>query len=185
MHRAKLLELLGRYRTAHPAEDVERFRRFVAGQPRCLERDCFDDGHVTASAAVLNPAGTHLLLTGHAKLGRWLQLGGHADGDGEPLRVACREAAEESGLRVVPVQEAPVDVDIHRIPPHGPDPAHWHYDLRFVLRVDDPRAFTVSDESLALAWVGFDALGAYTREASLLRLAAKAQAVAPARRAGT
>lgn len=183
MHRTKLRVLLARYQERHPAEDVRRFRRFVARQPRCFQRDCFDDGHVTASAAVLNPAGTRLLLTRHAKLGRWLQLGGHADGDGEPLRVACREAAEESGLRVAPAQCEPVDVDIHYIPPHGADPAHWHYDVRFVLRVeDDPPRFTVSDESLALAWVPLDEVGAYTSEASLLRLAAKARALASPRR---
>ena len=172
----KLQRLLARYQERHPAEDVQRFRRFVARQPRCFERDCFDDGHVTASAAVLDAAGARMLLTRHAKIGRWLQLGGHADGDRDPLRVACREAAEESGLRVVPAQRAPVDVDIHRVPPHGADPAHWHYDVRFVLRVeDDAPRFTVSDESLALAWVRLDELHAYTDEESILRLAAKAR----------
>lgn len=177
MHRAKLLRLLADYATRHPHENVAAFRRFVERQPRCFERDCFDDGHVTASAAVLNRAGSHILLTHHAKLGRWLQLGGHADGDADPLRVACREAQEESGLAVVSVRAEPVDVDIHRIPRRGAEPAHLHYDVRFLLRVEDGSArFTLSDESLALQWVGLGEVNVVTSEASVLRLAAKAQA---------
>lgn len=175
--RGELLRLLAGYAAGHPGEDVAPFRRFVERQPRCFERDCFDDGHVTASAAVLNRAGSHMLLTHHAKLGRWLQLGGHADGDADALRVACREAREESGLAVVPVCAEPVDVDIHRIPPRGAEPAHLHYDVRFLLRVADGSArLVLSDESLALRWVHLGAMTAVTSEASLLRLAAKAQA---------
>lgn len=174
---SELLRLLAGYAAGHPCEDIAPFRRFVERQPRCFERDCFDDGHVTASAVVLNHAGSHMLLTHHAKLGRWLQLGGHADGDADALRVACREAREESGLAVVPVCAEPVDIDIHRIPPRGVEPAHLHYDVRFLLRVVDGSArFVLSDESLALRWVRLDEVAAITSEVSMLRLAAKAQA---------
>ena len=61
--RGELLRLLAGYAAGHPCEDVAPFRRFVERQPRCFERDCFDDGHVTASAVVLNHAGSHMLLT--------------------------------------------------------------------------------------------------------------------------
>ena len=178
MHRAKLLRLLAGYAARHPREDVAPFRRFVERQPRCFERDCFDDGHVTASAVVLNGAGSHMLMTHHAKLDRWLQLGGHADGDADLLRAACREAQEESGLAVVPVRAEPVDIDIHHIPPRGAEPAHLHYDARFLLRVRDGAArFAVSDESLALRWVCLREVASVTDEESVLRLAAKALAV--------
>lgn len=185
MHRTKLLRLLAGYAVRHPDEDVAPFRRFVERQPRCFERDCFDDGHVTASAVVLNGVGSHMLMTHHAKLGCWLQLGGHADGDADALRVACREAREESGLAVVPVCAAPVDIDFHRVPARAPEPAHLHYDVRFALRVeDDSERFTVSDESLALRWVGLADVASVTTEESILRLAAKARALVQARSAG-
>ena len=173
---ARFLELLARYARRWPDEPVaRRFTRFVRGQPRCFERDCFDDGHVTGSAVVLDLAGTAMLMTHHAKLGRWLQLGGHADGDTDPLRVACREAAEESGLAVAPLSVEPVDLDVHAIPPHGCDPQHFHYDVRFLLQVAESDRFTETDESLALAWVPLAEVEGVTREESILRLASKAR----------
>lgn len=181
MHRTKLLRLLAGYAARHANEDVAPFRRFVERQPRCFERDCFDDGHVTASAVLLNGAGSHMLMTHHAKLGCWLQLGGHADGDADPLRAACREAREESGLAVVPVCAAPLDIDIHGVPPRAAEPAHRHYDVRFALRVaDGGERFTRSDESLALRWVDLADVASVTTEESILRLAAKARALVAA-----
>ena len=176
MHRNKLLALLARYAERHPAEDAERFRRFVEAQPRCFHRDCFDDGHITGSAALVSADGSRMLMTRHAKLGRWLQLGGHADGDSDALRVACREAEEESGLQVAPLGEDPVDIDVHRIPAHGADPAHLHYDVRFLLTVKTQNhEYRRSEESLALQWVPLQGIQAVTREASILRLTAKCQ----------
>lgn len=173
MHRNKLLALLDRYQARHPDEDLARFRRFVRREPRCFERDCFDDGHVTGSAAVLDCAGTSMLMTHHAKLDKWVQLGGHADGETDPLAVACREAAEESGLAVAPRYHDAVDLDIHAIPPRGDDPAHVHYDVRFLLQVAGSDSFVVTAESLALKWVPLSAVEAVTGEASILRMVAK------------
>ena len=174
MHRDTLLELLTGYARRWPKETVAaRFADFVAGQPRCFERDCFDDGHVTGSAVVLDLAGTSMLMTHHAKLGRWLQLGGHADGEANPLAVACREATEESGLAVAPRGTEPVDLDIHAIPAHGRDPQHFHYDVRFLLQVEGSDRFTATAESLALAWVPLADVADVTREESILRLVRK------------
>ncbi len=175
MHRDKLLTLLTGYAGRYPDEDTSRFRHFVERQPRCFERDCWDDGHVTGSAVVLDSAGTSMLMTHHAKLGRWLQLGGHADGDPDPLAVSCREAMEESGLSVVPIQEDILDLDIHAIPARGPDPAHFHYDVRFLLQVERPGSLRVTHESLALRWVLLDDIESVTNEESILRMVTKFQ----------
>lgn len=174
MHRRGLIRLLEDYGRGHPAESavVERFLAFVRGHERCFERDCFP-GHVTGSAWLVNGAGTHVLLTHHKKLGRWLQLGGHADGETDPLLAATREAEEESGLAVEPVGEAVFDVDIHEIPARGPDPLHLHYDVRFALRCRENEDFRVSDESHDLAWVPLANLSEYTKEESVLRMARK------------
>jgi len=174
MHAAGVIGLLTTYGAHHPdeAETIARFDVFVRSEARCFERDCWK-GHVTGSAWLVDASGARVLLTHHKKLDRWLQLGGHSDGDTDPLNVACREAQEESGLSVVPVSPALFDIDIHLIPARNADPAHHHFDLRFALRVSGDERFSVSSESTALAWVKIDELAHFTTEASMLRMARK------------
>lgn len=173
MNHSKLIGQIEDYARRYPHEDVTRFRDFVHRQPHCFERDCFDDGHVTGSALVLNLAGTAMLMTHHAKLGKWLQLGGHSDGNPDTLQVAMREAEEESGLAVIPVTREILDLDIHAIPAHRADPVHHHYDVRYLLRVRESDAFSSSQESLELRWVSLDAVVSVTTEESILRMVTK------------
>ena len=109
-------------------------------------------GHFTGSAWLVDRAGSRVLLTHHRKLGRWLQLGGHADGDADLGRVALKEAEEESGLTALTLEPGLFDLDRHWIPERGDVPAHWHYDVRYVVRASEDEAFVVSEESLDLAW---------------------------------
>lgn len=174
MHRQSLLALLTDYQARHPAEAglVERFRAFVTTHERCFERDLWA-GHVTGSAWLVNAAADAVLLTHHRKLGRWLQLGGHSDGNPDALAVARSEAEEESGLAVRVLDGRAFDLDIHEIPARKNDPVHFHFDVRFVLQVAGGEAFRVSPESLDLAWVPIDRLAEYTDEMSMLRMAEK------------
>jgi 8-oxo-dGTP pyrophosphatase MutT (NUDIX family) len=110
------------------------------------------DGHFTASSWLVDRSGTRVLLTHHRKLARWLQLGGHADGDADLGAVALREAGEESGLPGLRLEGGLFDLDRHWIPERGDVPGHWHYDARYVVRAGDDEAFVVSGESLDLAW---------------------------------
>ncbi|MFZ5638640.1 MAG: NUDIX hydrolase [Pseudomonadota bacterium] len=109
-------------------------------------------GHFTASAWLVNAAGTHLLMTHHRKLDRWLQLGGHADGDRDLAAVALKEAEEESGLTGLVVEPEIFDLDRHWIPERGDVPGHWHYDARYVVRATSGEDYVVGDESHDLAW---------------------------------
>ncbi|MEG2804827.1 NUDIX hydrolase [Stenotrophomonas sp.] len=110
-------------------------------------------GHFTGSAWLVSADGQRVLLTHHRKLGRWLQLGGHADGDRDLARVALKEAEEESGLTgLVLEEEALFDIDKHWIPERPDVPGHWHYDARYVVRALGSEQFAISEESLALAW---------------------------------
>jgi 8-oxo-dGTP pyrophosphatase MutT (NUDIX family) len=113
------------------------------------------------------------LLTHHKKLGRWLQVGGHSDGCADPLAVAIKEAEEESGLAVTALAAEAFDIDVHEIPARKSDPAHFHFDIRFVLQAREGEAFQVSDESHDLAWVPVQRLADYTNEESMLRMARK------------
>lgn len=155
------------------AETVRRFVEFLSAQPDAFERS-LAIGHVTGSAWLVDRAGTRVLLTHHKKLGIWVQLGGHADGDADVFRVARREAEEESGLTdIAPVATEIFDVDVHEIPARGAELAHLHWDVRYAFRATGGAAFRVSDESHALAWIDIAALETVTREESMLRMARK------------
>lgn len=147
---------------------------FVCNTPHCFERQ-YRKGHITGSAWLLHPCGTGALLTLHRQLKKWLQPGGHADGDPDTLRVALREAEEESGIAgIVPVSEEIFDVDIHEIPdcPAKNEPAHFHYDIRYLLRAPSA-TYQRSEESDDLAWWTWKQLTACAEELdpSLCRLA--------------
>ena len=169
-----LLRLLDRYeRSGSDPAAVAQFRDFALERRDCFERSCAP-GHFTGSAWLVDAAGERVLLTHHRKLDRWLQLGGHADGDPDLTRVALREAEEESGLRNLVVEPEIFDLDRHRIPARGSEPAHWHYDVRFVVRATGSSAFVVGAESHALAWHSIAALaGDANSEASLQRMATR------------
>lgn len=171
--RAPLCAALRAYMQHHPErkETAERILRFVEMTPDCFCRT-HAAGHITGSAWLLNPAGDKALLTLHRKLKRWMQTGGHADGDPDTLHTALREAEEESGISGIrPLSPAIMDVDIHTIPanPRKGEAEHLHYDIRYLLQA--PREdYVISDESDALAWwapADFAARAAETDEAVL------------------
>jgi 8-oxo-dGTP pyrophosphatase MutT (NUDIX family) len=173
--RQTLLDELRAYAPADAREARmrERLIEFVGAHHDAFER-ALAIGHVTASAWIVDPARTRALLTHHRKLGRWLQLGGHADGDPDVRRAALREAQEESGLTSLRfVHERIYDLDVHPIPARRGEPAHDHYDVRFALEADPNEPLVVSTESKELAWIPLEALSTYEVDESVLRLARK------------
>lgn len=169
---ADLGDALSRHARARPHDPATpAFLRFLASAPQVFERS-HPPGHFTGSAWLVSADGERVLLTHHRKLGRWLQLGGHADGDRDLARVALREAEEESGLSGLTVEPQIFDLDRHRIPARAGEPAHWHYDVRYVVRATGGEAFVVSDESLELAWRPIRAMARDRQaDASLQRMA--------------
>lgn len=132
------------------------------------------EGHVTGSAWIVDRAGASAVLLHHRKLGRWLQPGGHADGDPDVRAVARREADEETGLRSLVAASAGVfDVDVHHIPARGDEPAHEHYDVRYAFYADRAEAPRGNDESHAVRWIALDELDRYSVDDSVRRLATK------------
>lgn len=132
-------------------------------------------GHFTGSAWVVSLDGRRTLLTHHRKLDRWLQPGGHADGDMDLARVALREAEEETGVPGLHLDDGAIfDLDRHWIPERGAVPGHWHYDVRYVVRAGPDERFVVSEESHALAWRNVTAVaGDPASDESMRRMAAK------------
>ena len=175
MDRAAIIQELRAYGQRWPGEvDVaQRFIAFLEANPDAFKRK-LTTGHVTGSAWVVNRAGTHVLLTHHKKLGIWVQLGGHADGDSNVYRVARREAQEESGLDGLrPEDSGLFDIDVHQIPARGKESAHFHWDLRYIFRTTGSEVFRLNAESHELRWVEISGLQELTQEESMLRMARK------------
>jgi 8-oxo-dGTP pyrophosphatase MutT (NUDIX family) len=152
--RTRVLELLREAprEGERAARERARFEGFALAHADCCERTCAP-GHFTGSAWVVSGDGERALLLHHRKLDIWVQPGGHADGDGDLAAVALREAEEETGLRGLRIEGGVFDLDRHQIPARGSEPAHYHYDVRFVVRAGDDEAFVANEESHALKWI--------------------------------
>jgi 8-oxo-dGTP pyrophosphatase MutT (NUDIX family) len=175
VHRRTLLDLLDAHRPIDARED-EALRstvNFVRAHPDCFDRTSVA-GHVTGSAWVVSGDGTAVVLLHHGKLGRWLQPGGHADGDSDVVRVALREAREETSLQSLRLGgRAIFDVDVHAIPARGAESAHLHYDVRFLFFADRAEDPVPSDESHGALWLALDDARRLAPEESILRMIRK------------
>jgi 8-oxo-dGTP pyrophosphatase MutT (NUDIX family) len=181
MHRRPLLDMLARYEARFPSERevAARIRQLVVEHEDCFDRAC-RPGHVTASAWVTTPARDRVLLVHHRKLDRWLQPGGHADGQSDVPAAALREAVEETGLGRLRLSDdpsiTPLDLDVHIIPARYDsagalvDDAHEHHDVRFLVIADGELTPQVSDESHDVRWFTEEELYAAIDEESVLRM---------------
>jgi 8-oxo-dGTP pyrophosphatase MutT (NUDIX family) len=175
MHRKILLDLLDKH---SPIDENELKMRnetieFVKTNEDCFNRELLF-GHVTGSAWIVNDARTHVLLTHHRKLNQWFQPGGHCDGEPDVLKVALKEANEETGLKNLNVVDGEVyDVDVHLIPERKGIPAHYHYDIRFLIEGDMNEQLIITEESNDLAWVSLEKIAERNDSESIMRMLRK------------
>lgn len=167
---------------------VDLFRQFLREQEDPFLRTCAP-GHFTGSALVVDPGLEYVLLTHHKKLGKWLQLGGHADGDSSLEQVAWKEVREESGLTEISFLDLaslfqidsqlpiPFDLDCHLIPPKNEDAAHSHFDVRFLIVADKGDKVEVSEESFDVRWFSLSEARKLTDEWSMQRQFLKLEAL--------
>ncbi len=163
MDRSTLLQQLEVY-TSNYSEELLFKNQFIEllQHPDAFQRTHLP-GHITGSTWIVDESKMNALLIHHAKLNQWLQPGGHADGDEYVLRVALREAEEETGVKEFKILSDTIfDLDIHPIPIRKDFPAHLHYDIRFLVQANIAHELIVSDESLDVAWISFDELPSFT-----------------------
>lgn len=139
-----------------PDPTQERLRsaylQHLLRHPDAMSRSCSPE-HLTASALVVSHDHRHVLLTLHARIGRWLQTGGHCEDDPSLHRAALREAQEESGIPDLVVDPVPVLLSRHPVPCGPLRPAH-HLDVQHVCVAPVDAVAVRGGESMDLAWFG-------------------------------
>lgn len=168
-----LTEALGAY---HPSSFEEQdykqkmLHLFDVHGESCFLRT-LSHAHFTASAWLVDRKAEKALLTHHKKLNKWLQVGGHADGDQHLLRVAAKELQEESGLtNFQSISHHIFDVDIHTIPSRKNEPTHEHFDVRFLFEADANEKLAPNHESKAMKWVDWADIQKTLENASIQRM---------------
>ncbi len=142
---------------ADEAADLERMTRLASAAADPWSRSL--PLHFTASALVVHPPSRRVLLRWHVRQGLWLQVGGHGDpGESDPLRIALREAREETGLAdLVPWPDGTLrHAVVCSVRPSATEPAHEHADLRYFLATSEPGAVTPENEQSPLRWLTLD-----------------------------
>ena len=175
MDRQSVIEQLKNYRTQFSEEQVfvNQFLELLE-HPDAFQRQHLP-GHITGSSWILDNTRQFVLLVHHGTLNKWLQPGGHADGEEDVVNVALREAQEETGVKHFNLLQSEIfDLDIHPIPARNGFPDHLHYDIRFLFEADKNEKVIVSDESHDVAWVAIDQLNKLTDgNPSIMRMAEK------------
>jgi 8-oxo-dGTP pyrophosphatase MutT (NUDIX family) len=151
-----LQDLVADYLRGHPDEQplLQPFLGGLAAGANVTDRREFD-GHVTTSGVVINDA-DEVLLIHHLASGRWIQPGGHLEDSDRTLGQAVRrEIAEETGVTDLEVfgDGTPVHIDVHTIAarPDKNEPAHVHYDVRYLFRARGPVDLTLQAEEVGAA----------------------------------
>lgn len=171
--RGSLIQELRSYKAFDSNEELYRCRmlELLDKEQLCFSRDLLH-AHFTASCFVVSNDHKSVLLLHHKKLSKWLQPGGHCDGNENLVEVAQKELWEETGIKAEPYPFL-FDLDIHVIPEHKLTPTHEHFDVRLLFSIKKDTQMLKNEESNALKWVDFDQLIDYTQEKSIDRMVQK------------
>ena len=171
----QLLALLDAYDPSSGEVEAKReMLELAEGADDPFSRYLFEPGHFTASGFVLSPDGRSLLMVHHRRLDRWLQPGGHIDPTGEQVvEASMREIEEETGIgNLVLAGDGIFDIDVHRVPARKGEPAHYHFDVRFLFHTADADV-VAADEVHDAAWVALGDVAGITEDESVLRAVRK------------
>lgn len=166
----RFIEAIERYSPAGEQErqDARMMRRYAEIFPDVLSRTN-ETAHFTASAWIVSPDRSRVLMIYHNIYNSWSWTGGHADGQDDPLAVAIREAREETGLaHIRPAGDELLSLEILTVKAHVKRGKyvvpHLHLNLTYLLEADDADAIHIKpDENSGVKWFApEDALSACT-----------------------
>lgn len=128
-----------------------------------------DTAHLTASAWVVSPDHTKVLMAYHNIYRSWAWLGGHADGEHNLFSVAEKEVREESGLSdFQPVSDQIYSLEVLTVDGHVKKgeyvSSHLHLNVTYLFEADPSLPVHHNpDENQAVAW--FDLEEVYEKSA--------------------
>ncbi len=171
----KLLDELQSYNPKNEQEihDLHAMLTFIERNPDCLERSNLI-GHFTSSALVVNKSLTKVLFAHHNIYNSWTWVGGHNDGDDDPLFVAIKEAKEETGIKdVKPLSNDLAGIDVVYVMPHIKNGKHIsdhiHLNTTYILQADDNQEINhKEDENSGVRWFDFDEVYDYVSEPRMI-----------------
>ncbi len=153
-----LEQVISSYEPGCAQEDADRrvMLSLLARGEALLTRDNLTM-HFTASAWIVNPERSRVLMVYHNLYDSWAWTGGHADGEADLRAVAMREATEETGARVRLARPGVFSLETLTVNPHVRRgafvPAHLHLNLTYLLEADEDAPLTVKpDENRAVGW---------------------------------
>lgn len=129
--------------------------------------------HMTASSVIINEAHTKMLMIHHKIYNTWTWQGGHADGEEDMLRIALKEAEEETGLtifKILKINNKPITtLDILPVYGHIKKGAHvsthLHLNVAFIFEANEADMLLVNkEETNGLKWVPFEEIDDYAKE---------------------
>ncbi len=158
------LSFLKNYKAFDAEEEAEReaFVQFLeAFGDKAYKRDNLT-GHVSASGWIVNRTRTKVLMIYHNLYKTWAWTGGHADGDENLLRVAMKEAKEETGLENLRlVADSPIDLNVMVVHNHYKRgqfiPGHLHLNVVYLFEADENEKLWVKeDENSGVKWLALE-----------------------------
>ena len=179
MERKKLLKDVIKYKENNPKEDVTILESFIKDNVNPCTRENLD-GHITCSSWIVDQKMEKALLIHNKKFDKWLQPGGHMEKDETVFEAALREGIEETGVKELNFYKKEIfDIDIHQIPENKKkgEPAHYHYDIRFITQAKDYNVSIDKEECSDFQWVSLKDLKSKTSDESILRMVSKTEEI--------
>ena len=118
--------------------------------------------HFTVSAWIVNKERTKVIMAYHNIYNSWSWLGGHADGETDLLKVAVKEAREESGAEnIKAVSEDIFSLEVLTVDGHIKKgeyvSSHLHLNVTYLLEADEGETLKKREgENSAVSWFGLD-----------------------------
>ncbi len=143
------------------AKDKEVMLKYMDTFDNLLVRDN-EFAHFTASNWIVNKERTKVLMIYHNIYKSWAWTGGHSDGEEDLLKVALKEAEEETGINNFKVLSNGIySLEIIGVDAHEKRgkrvAAHLHLDCCFLLEADEKDMIRIKeDENSGIQWVNIE-----------------------------